>query len=88
MRMTLSGHTSTLLRLVVWGADFQGNFLDLTKTQKSDGTRTYYNRGRDSMIEVLLILLLLWRRVFSNIVTSCGQTPYIVERWAVVLCSP
>ena len=48
--MTLSGHTSTLPRPIVWGAGFQGHFLDLTKAQKSTGTGTYVNRGRDIIL--------------------------------------
>ena len=48
--MTLSGHTSTLPRLVVWGAGFQGHFLDLTKTQFCATTGTHLDRGRDLVI--------------------------------------
>ena len=47
--MTLSGHTSTLPRVVVWGAGFQGNFLDLAKTQFCALTGTYLDRGRETV---------------------------------------
>ena len=47
--MTLSGHTSTLPRIVVWGAGFQVHLLDLTKTQFCPLIGTYLNRGRDVM---------------------------------------
>ena len=50
--MTLSGHTSTLPRLVVWDAGLQGHFLDLTKIQFWAGNGTYVNRGRDFIISV------------------------------------
>ena len=51
--MTLSGHTSTLPRLVVWGAGFQGrrHFLDLTQTQISSQTGTYDTDKRGRMID-------------------------------------
>ena len=47
MCMTLSGHTSTLPRLVVWGAGFQGHYilLDSAQTQFCGATRTHYDRG-------------------------------------------
>ena len=45
--MTLSGHTSTLPRLVVWGAVFQNHLLDSAQTPFCTGNGTYYNRGRD-----------------------------------------
>ena len=45
--MTLSGDTSTLPLLVVWGAGFQGHLLDPAKTQFCPPTGTHFNRGRD-----------------------------------------
>ena len=57
--MTLSGHTSTLPRLVIWGAGFQGHLLD------SDSTGTHYDRGRD-------IILLLFATMSSYSIIPAG----------------
>ena len=48
--MALSGHTSTLPRLVVQGHDFEGHFLECRLGPTSRPLRRFINRGHDNII--------------------------------------
>ena len=58
-------------RLVVWGAGFQGNFLDLIKTQKSPPTGTHQYPRTYHYNQVLIAVYLAGAVVlFAGIIMS------------------
>ena len=75
MCMTLSGHTSTLPRLVIWGAGFQGHLLDSAKTRFCSQTGTHLNRGRD------IIVVITVRAAIAH--TTCIRVRADVDRGAL-----